>query len=639
MYSFFKRHNKKPPTPAPKKDRATVERGLEAIYLDAKGRVPDLGRLDRAVRWSWRRILGYTSMVCLFLVGIACVGLWMFTGRIVQKASALSLALNGPGQILLGQEQTYDLSWHNVEAQPLQDVEVRLNLPLDFTLTKLEPAPHETALRVWKLGVVQPNTSGHIRITGFFIGSLGGDTALQALSTYRDNQGTRTSEETVLRTVHAAGSVVAGNLLFAPRITAGEPTQIRYLVANLGKQPMEGLLARVNFPVGFIPAMAVSSSQVDLANHTATFSIGRLLPDTFYTANLSGLFPSGASGDATFQGEAGHIGIDGAFLTATRSESRVAIAPGNLVVHLVVNGTDSERSIEPGESVRLTLDYQNVSTESVRDMEIRVQAESIVNGRSATGTSLLNWMQLDDASGGTSSTKTRVQTIIYDKTRVLNLGELPPQGQGSIEIGWPSLAVASGTKDALIRLTADVRVSVVGEKTPRMLHTPAITLKYRSDADVSVEPRYFTEEGAPIGLGPLPPVAGTTTTYRIFWHMHKTLHDLNEAKISAILPKIVAWSGNTQAANGAFLYDEATRTVSWVLGRVPEGMNELEGWFDVALTPQMLDVGRFASLLGETSFQFQDARLNESVTRTKPALSTDLSQDEGAKGKGVVRKE
>lgn len=121
--------------------------------------------------------------------------------------------------------------------------------------------------------------------------------------------------------------------------------------------------------------------------------------------------------------------------------------------------------------------------------------------------------------------------------------------------------------------------------------------------------------------------------------MHKTLHDLNNAKVVAILPKIVAWTGNTQTANGIIEYDEPTRTVAWNLGRVPEGANELEGWFDVALTPQALDIGRFASLLGETSFQFQDARTNESVTRTKPSLSTDLNQDEGAKGKGVVRKQ
>jgi hypothetical protein len=309
------------------------------------------------------------------------------------------------------------------------------------------------------------------------------------------------------------------------------------------------------------------------------------------------------------------------------------------VLHLVVNGSDSERSIEPGEPVRLTLDYQNISTEPVRDAHIRVQAESVVNGRSATGTSLLDWAHVDDQTQGASTTKTRLQTIVYDKTRLPALAEVPSQGQGSIEIGWRSLAVASGTKDALIRLSTDVQVSVADEKTPRVLHAPPITLVYRSDADIAVEPRYFTEEGAPIGAGPLPPVAGKATTYRIFWSMHKTLHDLNDAKVVAVLPKIVAWKGSTQAASGAITYDELTRTVSWNIGRVPEGANELEGWFDVALTPQALDVGRFASLLGETSFQFQDAHTNESITRTKPSLSTDLNQDEGAKGKGVVRKE
>ncbi len=636
---FFARKNKKSPAASLHREEDAMGRGLEAIYLDAKGRVPDLARLERVSRYGVGQVLGACAGIGVCIAGIILIAHYVMRPSVLQDAQALSLALNGPEQVLLGQEQTYELEWRNTRDTAVQDVKMRLNLPLDFTVTGLEPAPSDPHLRLWTIGTVLPNRLGRIRIRGFFIGALGADTALQGLVTYREEKNARSSEDTVVRTVRATGSVLAGNILFSPRVTAGEPTSVRYVVANLGKQVVEGLLMRLTFPVGFIPASASTSGQIDVTNHVALFSIGKLLPNTFHTISLSGVFPSGAKGDALFKGETGRWGIDETFLPAARSESRVVIAPNDLTIHLVANGTDTARSMEPQEPVRITFDYQNISSEPVHDMEIRVEAESMINEKSTTGTSLLGWAQLYDPSQGVSTTKTRVQTIQYDKSRLPDLAEVPVDGHGSIEIGWPSLLSATGTRDARIRLTAQVRAVFVGEKTPRVLRTFPIVLTYRTDANISVEPRYFSEEGVPMGSGPLPPVVGTSTIYRIFWHIHKTLHGLRGIKVSAALPKTVAWAHNTQAATSTIQYDESTRVVDWSVESLPEGVNDLEGWFDIALTPEAVDVGRFATLLGETSFQFQDALLGENVARTKPSLSTDLSQDEGAKRKGVVRKE
>lgn len=618
---------------------AAVEKGLKAVYLDGKGRLPDLDTLERTPSWRWVWIIGMGSLFCLFLSGLAWAGWWFIQGRELSQQEVFALEIDGPAQVSLGEEQVYELVWRNTGVQGLQDVEVRLNAPLDFTITQIEPAPSDSVLRVWRLGWVPGRAEGRLRIKGFFVGSLGGQSALQGLTTYRLQRDKPSLQGAVLQTVTYTGTVLAGNLLFPERVVAGEPASLRYVVANLGKQPIHNLMARVTFPAGFIPGTVATSVQVDPTERRATFPIGTLAPNTFYTAFLPGVFASGMSGDAAFQAEAGRVALDGAFLAAARSESRLAIAPGDLVLRLVANGVDTERSLEPGEPLRVTLGYQNVNDEPVRDLSLTLQLESVLNGRSTTGTSLLQWSQMDNPLGGASTTRTRIQTVVYDKSRIPAFAEIAPQSQGSVEVGWPTLAAASGTREAFIRVTAIARGSIGGEKTPRTIRSQPITLRYRTDADVVVEARYFTEEGAPLGSGPLPPVVGKTTNYRVYWQVRKTLHDLSEARVSAVLPKIVAWTGKTEAEGGVFAYDETTRTVSWSLGRVPDGVKSIEGWFELALTPQGVDVGRFASLLGETAFQAQDARLNELVTRTKPALNTDLSQDEGARGKGVVRKE
>lgn len=638
--AFFKKRASaasKQDFPSKEKDRAMVDRGLRAIYVDAKGHVPKLDRLERTRSWRMAWFFAAGGAFCLLLTLLAWSGFWVFGGGVATPASAFAVAVQGSTDVSLGEEQVYELVWRNTESQVLADVEIRLNIPTDFTVTSLEPAPTDSALRIWRLGLVQPRGTGRIRVKGFFVGSLGEQTALQVLSTYRANRSEAVSEQTSLQTIRYTGTVLAGNLLFPERVLAGEPTQIKYAVANLGKQPLDRLVAKVTFPVGFIPGMMATGTQLDLTTRTVLFPIGNLAAGSFYTATLPGVFASGGSGEASFQAETGRMSVENGLLVAARSEARLAIAPGDLTVQLIVNGEDEARTLEPGEPMRATVAYENVSTQAVKDVAITLQLESVVNGRSATGTSLINWKEFDDPKQGVSTTRARVQTIRYDKTRIPMLAELAPGARGTIDVGWLTLPVASGTKDALIRVAAQTQVSVTGERVPRLIRSQPVIFTYRTDADVVVEPRYFSEEGAPLGSGPLPPTVGKTTTYRIYWTVQKTLHEVRDLTVQAALPTIAAWTGKTEGATGAITYDERTRMVTWVVGRVPEGTRELEGWFEVALTPQAIDVGRFASLLGETSFQGKDARLNETIRRVKPRLTTDLSTDEGAKGKGVVR--
>ena len=171
----------------------------------------------------------------------------------------------------------------------------------------------------------------------------------------------------------------------------------------------------------------------------------------------------------------------------------------------------------------------------------------------------------------------------------------------------------------------------------RKVSAPPLAFRYRSRADVAAEARYFTEEGAPIGSGPLPPVVAKTTGYRVIWHLSKQFHALANVRLSAVLPNIAAFGEKSNADAGEIKYDEASRTVAWTLPEMADATRELDAWFDVQVTPATLDAGRFASVLGETRLEALDRTINEPVSIAKPPLTTDLENDEGARGKGVVK--
>lgn len=617
-----------------------VEQSLEAIYMEGGEEIPDLSKLERrrSKRWLFS-FFGFVFALAV-LAGSVFAGYYFFQPFREYKGEGLTLTVKGPEAIALGREETFTIEWVNRDAKPVDYANVRLGLPQDFSVTAFEPPPSEKDAQIWKLGYLQGHDQGTIKVKGIFSGALGTQSAIQALATYRPWSFSRDVDTVATEALLYRDTVLAGVLTAPLKVVAGDAITVKYAVGNNGIQAMKGLSVRVQYPQGFIPNIASSSTVADAEKREIAMPLADIPAHATSTVEIPGVFISGSSGDMAFHAEAGRKGADKSFLTAQKADVRVPVLAGDLTLHFVVNGSDANRAILPGEPVRIAIGYQNTSPEPIKDAAITLSFESFVNGKSATGTSLLNWKQLDDGLAGASTTKTRVQTIRYDKKQIPAFENLAPQSEGTIEVAIPSLPVASGTKDGAILLTVQGFVpNVGGTKVNRIVRAQPITMRYRSDVDIAVEARYYTEEGAPIGFGPLPPVAGKTTAYRVMWKLSKQLHPLQDITVSAVVPKIGAWSARTIEDAGTVSYDEPSRTVTWTLNQMPEGTNELEVGFELQLTPEQVDAGRFAALLGETKFQATDPVTQEAISRAKPPLTTDLQSDEGARGKGVVRKE
>jgi hypothetical protein len=619
--------------------RAEVDAGLEKIYLERDGKLPDLSRLQRfrstaIVRW----LVG--TLIFLGVISAAAWAGFLFWEPYRDVSSdALHLSIQGPSSIALGREELFEFSWTNTDVQPLAHAEIRLGLPHDFTPTSFEPPPTDKDLRQWRLGIVHVGAEGKIRVRGIFTGALGSENAVQVIGVFRPTAYSKDLQSLATRAVTYDRTALEGSFHVPDKAVAGDAVTLSYALVNRGNQPMRDLYARLTYPLGFLPNIPTSTKQ-DLAARTLLLPLPELPVGATRTVDVVGTFVSGASGELPVTGEAGRLGPDGRFLTAERTDASVPVLSGDLTLHFVANGSDADRSLQPGEPVRLALNYQNTSPEPIKGIVLTVGFESFVNGVSATGTSLLDWVKLEDSATGATSTKTRLQTLTYAKAQIPALEQLAPQSEGTVEVTLPTFKVASGTKDAAVRLTVQAFIPMVGDtKVNRTVRAQPITLRYRTDADLAVEARAFTEEGAPLGFGPLPPVVGKTTAYRIFWSFSKTLHPVQGMTVSAVLPKASAWSARTDTAAGTMSYDDASRTVKWTLNDVPEGVNELEANFEVQLTPEALDAGRFAALLGETRLEATDPVVGEPLVRVKPPLSTDLQNDDGARGKGVVKKE
>ena len=615
-----------------------IDESLETIY---RGDQPtsDFSRLDRRKSYYWLRLLSGAVALLGVLTLAAWAGFNWLQPLQSSQVKALSLQLEGPTEITVGQEQTFAVVWKNADIQTISRVQIQLGFPQDFIPTSFQPSPDAHGGRIWNIGLASAQQQGKILVKGIFLGPIGQTHAWQAIGTYRANASGRDDEALVTQTLVYTKSAIQGVGSGPARVIAGDPYTFVYTVQNTSAEKMERLLLRLSYPEGF--ALSASSSMSNASTTSPLLlPIAPLASQTSSTLRVQGAFRPSSAGDAQFLAEVGKLDATGQFIPMHATTTAVAVLAGDLAIKAIVNGTDSAKSIATGEPLRISVAYQNTSPEHMKDVTITLGFESSINGVSATGTSLLDWSQLQDEQTGVTSTRKRIQTVLFDKKSVPALGDLAPQAEGSFDITLPTLRAATGTESAVIA------VSVVGQMTlgsndsvKRLVRVPAVVLTYRTDAELSAFARYFTEEGAPIGVGPLPPVVGKATSYRIYWNLHKTLHTLDRVVMQAQLPASVSWLGRVASPAGVLAYTTSTRTVRWEINKMPRDVHELEGSFDVEIVPKATEGGRFAFLLEQLALTANDSSSNEQVARTEAPVTTDLQNDEGARGKGVVKKE
>lgn len=606
---------------ASKKQDEMMEEGLEKIYAEGDS----LSELDKGSSWWWLKWVVVVSVCLVLLTGLMWWGMSVIKPNQSPSLAALAVELQGPDRVKSGEEVEYVITWKNQSFQTVQDVSLRIGIPPAVQVTYMDPWPIDPKTNSWKLGLIGAGNQGKITIRGIAYGDIGYETAIQAVMTAPDQNGVDIQDALSTKSIHISDSVFVETWSVPERLVAGEQVAIEYALFHAGTKPLDNVTVAVLAPESF----TTSSSKKELK---------RIDPNTTTTVRLVGAFNVAGAGAQTITSSVSQMVKEQAIQLRTSSTTATVLA-SDLSLQLVANGSTVDKTVLPGDAIRATLAYSNTSPDTLEDIKLVLQFETIKNGHSATGTSMLAWSALEDGSKGVTSTKTLLQTVTYSKTQIPALASLKPGDRGTIDVVLPTMRATTGTKDVSIRVSGLGSIGkAAGKEVKRQVQTPTVSLRYRSDAVFILSPRYYTEEGAPIGSGPLPPQVGSSTSYRVYWSLQKSLHSLKDITVTTTLPDTVIFSGKTESSAGEWHFEPNGRVLSWKLNTLPEDVNEVSGWFELVLQPKSADVGRFATLLQSSTFSAMDTITDEMLRQTVNVITTDLEDDESARGKGVVRK-
>ncbi|OGL66961.1 hypothetical protein A2856_00485 [Candidatus Uhrbacteria bacterium RIFCSPHIGHO2_01_FULL_63_20] len=605
------------------KHEKDLARDLQAIYAEPDGELPDLSTLGKPPRAKLHRILIGVLVALSVVSSAAWAGFFLITRGWGGSGQVLAASVEGPESVRAGEEVFFTVRYKDDGRVPIAQLEFELNLPDSFHVTSAVPAPDEGM--TWRVGSLTPGSDGAVSVGGYFRSEVPSAQTLQAAFTYRPANFSSDFRDFKSLAVHVDDTTLKLAVNGPAKALAGDQVQYVLEALNAGTLPLERVRLIADLPKDFRFA---SSDPAPAAPGVPAWDLPAIAPGATAAVTLKGSYTATADGTQA-------VTVRGAFVEEDRELAQAAASAntdmlgGAMDFHLVVNGGTDDLSLDPGALLRLSLDYGNHGAQVVNDVSFRLTAE----GADAKPLPV-DW----EAATGVAEGVRVKNVLVWDKTSVPELAALAPGAEGVIDVSVPLLSAIDPSKigDRLI-LTLTGTVQKVGSVAgPRTISATPIKVSVNSDFAATAEARYFTPDGEPVGQGPLPPKAGQTTTYRVYWTLSNRLHPLEGLRMSTTLPAHAGWIDRKDAQQGTLAYDSVTRTASWTIPAWPADQQTVQAWFDVAVVPDASDAGSFLKLTNAAGAEAADTVTKSRLSRVISDLTSELPTDADAKGKGVV---
>jgi uncharacterized repeat protein (TIGR01451 family) len=610
------------------------ERGVGGLYDDQV--VPDhMATFDRRPpkrRGMWVLFL---IMILLILAGVSAFGFWVFEGR--RKAEgerSVEVSVVAPERHASGDLVTYVITYMNRGIADLKEAQLQMRFPDGFTF--IDATKESADGRAWDLGRVRSGLSGKITIRGQLIGEV--NTAQRVFVTlfYRPSNFNYEFQQEASEETKINKSALDLSVDGPTRATGGQSVTYTIEVQNTAELDLKKIRVRTEVPLGFIVQKTSPAPKEEGIWEFETFK-----PGDKGKIEVTGTLSGQRDEQKNFVVTVGIVDETGQFHAQREGSALTLIVNPEVNLGLTANGK-TEAVISLGDHITYEVTAENISDVLLKDVEIVVEFGTL--GVKNYGLErLLDFNTLNDENHG----KVEGNRIRWTKEQIAALGEMRPRAKEVFKFTLtvkPNLDVKI-EDDREFALTATSRFDKMNtDDLPQdalKLQSSTATTKINTIFQLQAQGRYYSDEMEVIGSGPIPPVVGKTTTYRIVWNLTNTTNSVKDASIQTVLPASVVWEGRSSVSEGSALaFDVSTRTVTWNLATISahtgSRLPELEAYFEVSVTPTSNDVGKLLALTGEQTVEATDSFTQTALSLTRPVITSDLKGDPLGANQGIV---
>ena len=424
-------------------------------------------------------------------------------------------------------------------------------------------------------------------------------------------------------------------------IISGQLLQFTIKIASNTGAPIKDILASVDFPFGFkLASASVNDSSIPAKpaisedGRSALWQLGDIAPGQTKEIVVQGALAGETGDNRVFRVAAGtRKTTQGTAIETKLGDLAYTVEVSRPFLGLTVNvnkETGAGSVVAPGENVIVTVAYENFLSTDITDAIIVAR----ITGMQIDGATVLSSDGFYRSTDG---------TVLWDKSTTNNaLTRLTPGEKGTV-----SFSFQAPSSDALRNITnphIDISVNAAGKRlsesgVPQSLQSAAQkSIKLATDLALAVQGLYYAN---PFGSsGPMPPKAGTETTYALVFTVTNTTNRITNAKMTARLPSYVRYVGicsprsECDPETQKLVFNQLDGSVTWNLGDIEPGVG-LNGKeprqvaFAVGFTPSTSQIGQAPPLLQEIKLTGTDSATGAPVTKSAQNITTNISGDPG----------
>jgi len=577
------------------------------IVRTAPARSQRNASLSRPV-WPW--LIG----LLVIIAAASFAGFWYF-GQKPATPRSLSLKVNGPEKMVGGTELSLEIVYENSDQVNVNNIEIAVTYPKGFYYNTADTSPYNTESNLWRLPELAPGQSGRLKITGQVYGITDEIKEFPVMLSYQPVNFPSNFQENAVYKVQIEKSLIDFKLTAPEKINDGENVTFNLIYKNNQETDATGLNIAFAFPEkGFRPDDATA----EILKKGYQFLDNTLKPGEEKNLTLSGKLDRTIGNPFKWSARAWQI--------------------------FKINETDVERNVfeksaeinieAPDLKITLTSDKDKINWGEEINYKINCfnggQSDVVIDNLKLIASDLIDWAKVKLPDGA----KKEDLNIVWSFTKDSADNVIAVNQSKEFNITLPLL----GDLDDIFafegnaqNLQVKAELSLVTESDNKTFSSDTITVPLIAAPKLTTEAKYYNDSGNKVGSGPLPPVVGKKTVYRVYWKILPGSTGLDNLKMEATLPIYVVFDDWTnKPASGNVSYDAATRKVSWQIETLSAFGNDL-ATFDLAITPETSQFNQLLILTNATQITAKD------FNQTLPLLTSELLGDAtGSKFGGVV---
>jgi hypothetical protein len=566
----------------------------------------------------FKRLFIFAAIFFAFSIALAAVV--YFRGSNVISPNNIGLSVIGPVSVAAGEVLTLDVDITNRNSAPLQLADLTFDYP-DGTKTAVNI---DVPLKSDQVPINQVSPGATVRGTSRAVlyGPENSRDNIKITLTYRIPGSNAVFTKQVDYNVLIASAPVSLSIDSLKEVISNQDLNLKLHLTSNAVVDLKNLLVQVDYPFGFTYA----SSSPTPSFQNKIWSIPLLSPGQSRDIIITGKM-TGQDGDqrvfhiSTGVGSSSYDSIiNTVFINTSQT---VAIAQPFLSSDINLDGdTKDTHVVQSGKTIHGQINWHNNLSTDVTDASITLQLAGSMLDKASVTPDKGFYRSIDN-------------TIIWDKTLLPDLADIPPGGSGTVDFiintYMPSFDVEKSYRNPSITLNENIQGHRISESNvPESINsTLSRTILVASNLSIVANPVFTI--GPFTNTGPLPPTVDKTTTYTINWAVTNSYNRVDNVVVTATLPPYVKWLGKFSPADEQVAYNPVNNQISWQIGQLGAGTGFVNSpktlSFQISLTPSISQVGSSPALVNQVTVKGLDNFTSSFVGGVSPTANTRLLTD------------